>query len=84
MDLVKCYISLYEGTFLMKSINKYSGKKTKLKTSSPKLIPMCPVRYLVVQSPYRTDEKRKEFLKKLLEPSLEGYPLSYTTGDRAS
>lgn len=40
-DLVKHYIELYQGAFLMKSIHKYSPKTLVTRTSSPKLIPLC-------------------------------------------
>lgn len=40
-DLIKHYIELYEGAFLIKSLHKYSPKGLVTKTSSPKLLPMC-------------------------------------------
>lgn len=40
-DLVKYYIELYEGAFLIKPIHKYSPKVLVTRSSSPKLIPMC-------------------------------------------
>ena len=40
-DLIKYYIELFEGAYLIKSLHKYSPKSLVTKTSSPKLIPMC-------------------------------------------
>jgi predicted AAA+ superfamily ATPase len=40
-DLVKSYIELYEGAYLIKSLRKYSGRAVVSKSSSPKLIPLC-------------------------------------------
>ncbi|PWU17896.1 MAG: AAA family ATPase [Bdellovibrio sp.] len=40
-DLVKRYIDLYEGAFLIKSVHKYSGKAVVSRSSSPKIIPLC-------------------------------------------
>ncbi|MGZ5279020.1 MAG: DUF4143 domain-containing protein [Pseudobdellovibrionaceae bacterium] len=40
-DLVKLYLKLYEGAFLIKVLQKYSGKAVQRKSSSPKLIPLC-------------------------------------------
>jgi predicted AAA+ superfamily ATPase len=61
-DLVKHYISLYEGAFLIKSIFKYSGKEVKRRTSSPKLIPLCPSFYfLSILSDYTSDERGRVF-----------------------
>lgn len=57
-DIVKYYLSLYEGAFLVKQIFKFSDKILLQKTSSPKIIPLCPVfYYLSIQDDYRPDEK---------------------------
>lgn len=42
IDLVKYYLELLEGAFLIKSIFKYSGKVLVKKSSSPKIIPLAP------------------------------------------
>jgi predicted AAA+ superfamily ATPase len=42
VDLIKYYIELFEGAFLIKTLTKYSGSIIKSKTSSPKIIPMAP------------------------------------------
>jgi len=44
-DLVKHYLELYEGAFLFRGLSKYSGKIVKTRTSSPKILPMCPALY---------------------------------------
>lgn len=41
-DLIKHYIALLEGAFLFKTIPKYSKALLRKKTSSPKIIPLCP------------------------------------------
>jgi predicted AAA+ superfamily ATPase len=62
VDIVKYYISLYEGAFLIKSIFKYYGKEIKIRTSSPKLRPMCPTfYYLSIQDDYESDERGRIF-----------------------
>jgi len=40
-DLVKYYLQLYEGAYLVKAIQKYSGRAIVTRSSSPKLIPLC-------------------------------------------
>ncbi len=40
-DLVKHYIELYEGAYLIKALQKYSGRRLVTKSSSPKLLPLC-------------------------------------------
>lgn len=46
-DLVKHYIELFEAAFLIKSLQKYSAKEVKKRSSSPKLFPLCPALYSV-------------------------------------
>ena len=41
-DLIKTYISFYEKAFLFKSLEKFSAKAVKIKSSSPKFIPLSP------------------------------------------
>lgn len=61
-DLVKYYLSLYEGAFLIKQIFKFSERPVLKKTSSPKIIPLCPVFYYIsIQDDYREDERGQVF-----------------------
>ncbi len=48
-DLIKHYIELFEGAFLFKTISKYSKKPYKKKSSSPKILPLCPALYTITQ-----------------------------------
>lgn len=41
-DLIKTYISFYEKAFLFKSLEKFSSKIVKIKSSTPKFLPLCP------------------------------------------
>lgn len=41
-DLVKYYIELYGGAFLIYSLQKYSAKAWLARSSSPKILPACP------------------------------------------
>ncbi len=62
VEVVKYYISLFEGAFLVKSLHKYSGKKLKQKISSPKILPLCPVLYYAeIQDDYEKDERGRVF-----------------------
>lgn len=40
-DLIKHYIELYQGAFLLQSIHKFSKKAVLSRASSPKLVPLC-------------------------------------------
>lgn len=53
-DLVKYYIELFEGAYLIKALHKYSPKNLVTKTSSPKLIPLCGA--LIQRSIFNTKE----------------------------
>lgn len=45
VDLIKYYISLFEGAFLFRTIFKFGSQEFKVKSSSPKIIPMAPCLY---------------------------------------
>lgn len=44
-DLVKYYIELYGGAFLLYALQKYSPKAWLSRSSSPKMLPACPALY---------------------------------------
>lgn len=44
-DLVKTYIELYGGAFLLNALHKYSAKTWLTRSSSPKMVPACPALY---------------------------------------
>lgn len=44
-DLVKHYIALYGGAFLLHALRKYSPKAHLSRSSSPKMLPACPALY---------------------------------------
>ncbi len=61
-DLIKYYISLYEGAFLIKALEKYSEKKIKIKSSSPKILPLAPcIYYLSILGQYDSTERGRAF-----------------------
>jgi len=47
-DLVKYYIELYGGAFLLHALQKYSAKTWLSRSSSPKMLPACPALYSMV------------------------------------
>jgi len=47
VDLIKYYISLFEGAFLIKALQKYSNQEFKVKSSSPKILPLAPCFYYI-------------------------------------
>jgi predicted AAA+ superfamily ATPase len=62
VELVKYYIQLFEGAFLIKALEKYSSKTVKTKASSPKILPLAPcLYYSTVLAEYDADEKGRVF-----------------------
>ena len=47
VELIKHYLELFEGAFLIKQLFKYSNKKTLSRSSSPKILPLCPALYSI-------------------------------------
>lgn len=61
-DLIKYYLSLYEGAFLVKVLEKYSAKKVLSKSSTPKILPLAPcLYYLEILDEYKADELGRVF-----------------------
>lgn len=61
-ELIKNYIRLFEGAFLIKALDKFSTNPLKKRTSSPKILPLCPAFvFLHYLSDYTSDEKGRVF-----------------------
>ncbi|HSN79174.1 MAG TPA: ATP-binding protein [Rhodoferax sp.] len=50
-DLVKYYLELYAGAFLIYSLEKYSNKGWLTRSSSPKILTACPALYTMTAGP---------------------------------
>ncbi len=50
-DLIKYYLELYAGGFLIYSLEKYSAKNWLTRSSSPKILPACPALYTMTAGP---------------------------------
>ena len=62
VDLIKHYINLYEGAYLIKALEKYSPKPIKIKSSSPKIIPLAPaLAFLQIRAAYSSEERGRVF-----------------------
>jgi predicted AAA+ superfamily ATPase len=62
VELIKNYIHLYSGAFLIKSLEKFSEKRVNLKSSSPKILPLAPcLYYLTILDDYQADERGRAF-----------------------
>lgn len=62
VELIKNYLALYEGACLIKILEKFSDKKIKVKSSSPKILPLAPaLYYLNILDEYNTEEKGHVF-----------------------
>ncbi|MEA3363074.1 MAG: ATP-binding protein [Thermodesulfobacteriota bacterium] len=59
-DLVKYYIELYAGAFLVYPLQKYSSKGRLTRSSSPKIITACPALFTMTQGPGTLDDPEKK------------------------
>ena len=58
-DLIKYYIELYAGAFLIHPLEKYSAKGWLTRSSSPKILVSCPALYTMTEGPQVLDDLEK-------------------------
>ena len=58
-DLIKYYIELYAGAFLINPLEKYSAKGWLTRSSSPKILISCPALYTMTQGPHLLDDAER-------------------------
>jgi len=58
-DLIKYYIELYAGAFLIYPLEKYSAKGWLTRSSSPKILISCPALYTMTEGPRALDDPDK-------------------------
>jgi predicted AAA+ superfamily ATPase len=62
VELIKHYIKLYQGAFLVRALEKYSTNQIRVKSSSPKILPLAPcLYYLTILNEYEDDERGRAF-----------------------
>lgn len=62
VELIKHYIRLYEGAFLVRALEKFSTSTIKVRSSSPKILPLCPAFfYSNILDEYSATEKGRAF-----------------------
>lgn len=62
VELIKHYIRLYEGAFLMKALEKFSTNSIKVRSSSPKILLLAPALHFTgVLDEYTGEEKGRVF-----------------------
>jgi predicted AAA+ superfamily ATPase len=62
VEIIKHYLSLYQGAYLIKVLEKYSPSRIKLKSSSPKILPLAPCFYYLTHlDRFSPDEKGRVF-----------------------
>lgn len=61
-ELVKHYLELYEQAYLVKQLFKFSNKKVLSRSSSPKILPLCPALYsITLDADYNSDNFGRAF-----------------------
>ena len=78
IDLVKHYLDLFEGAFLFRCLQKYTGSAQMRKASSPKIIPLCPALYSYQITP---EEVRDPEIRGRIFESCVGSELANLPGD---
>lgn len=68
-DLIKYYLELYAGAFLIYSLEKYSAKAWLTRSSSPKILAACPALYTMTAGP-----------RALSDPELRGRVFELAVG----
>lgn len=58
-DLVKYYLELYGGAFLVFSLEKYSAKAWLSRGSSPKILPACPALHTMTAGPRALEDPER-------------------------
>lgn len=58
-DLIKYYIELYAGAFLIHPLEKYSAKGWLTRSSSPKILVSCPALYTMAEGPGAIDDPER-------------------------
>lgn len=73
-DLIKNYLDLFEGAFLIKQIPKYSEKKYLTRVSSPKIISLCPALYTAEISSFVEDKQMGHLFESMIGAELSKLP----------
>ncbi len=84
-DLVKYYIELYSGAFLVHPLEKYSAKSYLTRGSSPKILVSCPALYTMNEGPNALNdpEKRGRIFEAVVGVRLLQFPAIFITGGRS-
>jgi predicted AAA+ superfamily ATPase len=73
-DLVKYYIELYGGAFLIYALQKYSAKEWLARSSSPKILPACPALYTMASGKRDDAERRGRVFELAVGAELVQFP----------
>jgi predicted AAA+ superfamily ATPase len=73
-DLVKHYLQNFEGAFLLKELFKYTNKPALTRSSSPKLLPMCPALYTINLDAQLNATERGRSFECVVGAALQRFP----------
>jgi predicted AAA+ superfamily ATPase len=79
VEIVKYYLDLYQGAFLIKILEKFSPNQIKTKSSSPKILPLAPCFYYLTQLDDYSQEERGRVFESIVGSQLlrTGHDLFY-------
>jgi predicted AAA+ superfamily ATPase len=70
VELIKHYLELYQGTYLVKVLDKYSPNRIKSKSSSPKILPLAPCLYYLTKLDQYTPEEQGRVFEAIVGAQL--------------
>ncbi len=70
VELIKQYLELYQGTDLVKVLDKYSPNRIKSKSSSPKILPLAPCLYYLTKLDQYTPEEQGRVFEAIVGAQL--------------
>jgi predicted AAA+ superfamily ATPase len=79
VEIVKNYIQLFEGAYLIKALEKFSTTPIRKRGSSPKILPLCPAISFLQDLGDLSAESRGRFFELIVGATLlrTGYELMY-------
>lgn len=74
IEIVKYYMELFEKAFLIKQLFKYSAKETLVRSSSPKILPLCPALFSITQDAVLDTQEQGRVLELIVGMALNRLP----------
>jgi predicted AAA+ superfamily ATPase len=70
VEIIKHYLDLYQGAYLIKVLEKFSVSKIRTKSSSPKILPLAPCLYYLTHMGQFSPEERGRVFEAIVGAQL--------------